>query len=247
MRLKILGSSSAGNAYILENDNEALLIECGVKFSLIKQAVNFNISKIKSCLISHDHQDHCKSVKDVMKAGINVYASAGTGAAMKVKDHHRFNTMLCGVVYQVGGFKVMPFDVKHDAADPVGFLINHEETGKVLFLTDSYYVGYTFKGLNNVIVEANYCEKILEEKRLAGTSPEFLRNRVLESHMSITTCKELLKANDLSQVHNVVLIHLSDSNSDAARFKSEVEGCTGKAVHIATPGMIIENFNKTPF
>jgi ribonuclease BN (tRNA processing enzyme) len=58
--------------------------------------------------------------------------------------------------------------------------------------------------------------------------------------MSLQTCIKTLKANDLSQVNNIVLIHLSDRNSDESRFKSDVERATGKVVHVADKGMIVE-------
>jgi hypothetical protein len=65
--------------------------------------------------------------------------------------------------------------------------------------------------------------------------------------MSLATCKKTLLANDLSKVRNIVLIHLSDSNSDARRFKKEIEDITGKVVHIADTDYTIENFSKTAF
>jgi phosphoribosyl 1,2-cyclic phosphodiesterase len=247
MRLQILGSNSAGNCYILENDKEALIIECGVRFDQIKRALNFNLSKVRGCLISHEHGDHCKSVKDVVKAGISVYSATGTHKAMGTDGSHRAVHVIAGQQYYIGSFRILPFDVNHDAAHPLGFLINHEETGNVLFLTDTYYVKHTFRALNNIIVEANFCQDILDQRLAAGDSPDFLRNRVFKSHMSLATCKSLLKANDLSRVNNIVLIHLSDGNSDAKRFKKEVAEVTGKTVHVADAGMVIENFNKKPF
>ena len=47
MELKILGSSSKGNCYILDNGKEALVIECGISFNEVQKAVNFDISRIK--------------------------------------------------------------------------------------------------------------------------------------------------------------------------------------------------------
>lgn len=247
MKLTIIGSNSAGNAYILENDQEALLIECGVRFQRIKEALGFNLRKVVGCIVTHEHKDHCAAVNDVLGAGIEVHASAGTHLAMMTVMHHLARTTFAGDQFSVGGFKVRPFDVKHDCKEPIGFMINHPETGNVLFLTDSYYTEYTFRGLNNVIIEANYCQKILDQKVQAGASPSFLRDRVIQSHMSLKTCKETLQANDLSAVNNIVLIHLSDGNSDSRRFKKEVEEQTGKTVYVAEAGMTIENFNKTPF
>ncbi len=246
MKLTVINSNSSGNSYILENDREALLIECGVRFNRIKEAIGFNVGKIKGCLISHEHQDHCCAAKDVVKAGVDIYTSKGTREAIGIISH-RLHDIKAHETFTVGGFNIYPFDVKHDAAEPLCFLIHHEECGNVLFLTDSYYVEYTFDNLNNILVEANYCQSIVDQMVRDGKSPKFLRNRVLSSHMSIKTCKEFLQANDLSQVNNIVLIHLSDSNSDSSRFQREVQELTGKTVSIATAGLVIPNFNKTPF
>ena len=161
-------------------------------------------------------------------------------------SHSRMKSIMPGIPFQCGGFKILAFDVRHDAAQPVGFLIQHNETGKILFITDSFYSPGRFSGLNNILIEANYSQQIIDEKVEAGVSPEFLRNRVFKSHMSIETCKGVLAANDLSAVTNIVLIHLSDNNSNADQFKKEVTAQTGKQVHIADAGMIID-FNKQPF
>jgi phosphoribosyl 1,2-cyclic phosphodiesterase len=236
-----------GNAYILSNVKEALLIECGVRFDKIKEALNFNLLKVVGCIVTHEHNDHSLAVKDILKASIDVYATKGTHEAMGTATHHRARHILSADTFYVGGFKIKSFDTKHDAAEPVGFMINHLETGNILFLTDSYYSEYTFKDLNNIIIEANYCQTILDRKVQDGSAIRMLRDRVIESHMSLATCKETLQANDLSLVNNIVLIHLSDGNSDAKRFKHEVEEQTGKTVHVADAGMVIENFNRTPF
>jgi phosphoribosyl 1,2-cyclic phosphodiesterase len=55
-----------------------------------------------------------------------------------------------------------------------------------------------------------------------------------------------LSAIDLSLVNNIVLVHLSDQNSDADLFKKTVENRFGKNVFIAGKNLNI-NFNKTPF
>jgi phosphoribosyl 1,2-cyclic phosphodiesterase len=249
MRLKILGSSSAGNCYILENDQEALIVECGVKLLPIKKALEFKLNKVVGCVISHEHLDHCKGVMELAAAGIDIYSSVGTISAMcnGGHNHHRFHPVLSDVEFKIGGFTVKPFDVRHDAAEPLNFLIHHEQTGNVLFVTDTYYVPYTFRNLNNILVEANYSQAILDKRMDDGKTQEFLRNRIWKSHMNLETCKKMLKANNLSQVNNIILIHLSDGNSDAEDFQQQVTELTGKTVHVAGAGMIIENFNKAPF
>ena len=247
MDLKVLGSSSKGNCYILENEHEALLIECGVNIKDIKQALDFSFKKLSGCILTHEHKDHSFSLVDLLKAGVDVYASKGTFNYFGLKGHHRLQVVSAGKMFEVGSFKVIPFNIQHDCVEPLGFIINHPETGNVLFITDSYYVSNRFRNINNILIEANFSEEIIRKSVESGRIPDFLENRIYTSHMSIETCLKTLEANDLSQVNNIVLIHLSDGNSNADQFKNEVEGLTGKRVHIADAGLVIENFNKTPF
>lgn len=247
MQLHIINSNSKGNAYILRSSKgEVLLIECGVHFDKIKQALGYNTLCVSGCIVTHEHKDHCVSVRQVLNAGINVYTAFETHVAMGTNEHHRSRATIEDVPLTIGSFTVKAFPVKHDCVRPYGYLISHEECGTVLFLTDSYYCEYNFIGVHNIIIEANYCQAILDERLESGTNPKFLRDRVITSHMSLATCKLTLEAYDLSQVNNIVLIHLSDSNSDAKRFKKEVEEATGKLVTVAEAGLVMP-FNKKPF
>lgn len=246
MNLKVISTGSKGNAYILSNENEALLIECGVGIKDIKKALDFDLSKVVGCIVTHEHKDHCKSVEDILKLGITTYSGRKTWREINPDNFHRAMSIASKETIKIGNFKIMAFDVKHDAAEPLGFLIEHPDCGKTLFLTDTYYCKYTFPGLNNIIIEANYCKKIIDRKFGPDSDKEFLRNRILKSHFSLAHCKEMLAANDLTQVNNIVLIHLSDSNSDEKQFHKEVTELTGKNVTVAANGMKID-FNKTPF
>ena len=71
------------------------------------------------------------------------------------------------------------------------------------------------------------------DRSLKPVNEEGAERRVMKSHMSIETAKEFLRVNDLSQVREIWLIHLSDGNSDAERFKREVAELTGKMVFVA--------------
>jgi hypothetical protein len=53
--------------------------------------------------------------------------------------------------------------------------------------------------------------------------------------MELQTTKQIVKryAKDLDRV---ILIHLSDGNSDAVRFKREVESASGVPTHVASAG-----------
>ncbi|HCY40402.1 MAG TPA: MBL fold metallo-hydrolase [Prolixibacteraceae bacterium] len=245
MKLKVLGSSSKGNSYLLvSSTGQTLAIEAGVRLNEVKQAIGFDTSNIVGCLVSHEHGDHAKYIDQFCGAAIDVFTSEGTANCFKA--HHRLHLLQSGVQKTIGEFKILPFDVVHDASEPFGFLINHPESGNILFLTDTFYSEYTFPNLSNIILEVNYDLEILERNISTGRLSPSIRGRVITNHMSLQTAKELLSANDLSKVNNIILIHLSDGNSHAENFKKDIEVATGKTVTIADAGTEI-NLNKTPF
>jgi phosphoribosyl 1,2-cyclic phosphodiesterase len=170
--------------------------------------------------------------------------SAGTLSKLNLKS--RFQPSIICEKIKIGNFTVVPFKVKHDAAEPIGFFINHPVTGNVLFATDTYFLPNRFANLNNILIEANYSTALLKRNIEAGRIPPMLRDRTLQSHMSYETCKEALLANDLSKVNNIILIHLSNGNSNADEFQADMQAATGKTIHIADSGMQI-HFLKTPF
>ena len=247
MKLRVLGSSSSGNCYLLENETECLIIEAGISFLEVKKALDFNVSKIVGLIISHEHGDHAKFAMEYLKAGISVYTSTGTIETMKgINPINRPIEVFHSKKFEVCSFEIMPFDIIHDAAQPFGFIIKHPDCGKVLFLTDTYYCEYTFKGLNQIIIEANYSDEILQSNINSGKVHSGMRQRLETSHMSLKTTKELLKANDLTQARNIVLIHLSSGNSNAKQFQSEVESITGIPTTIADKGVEV-NFSLNSF
>lgn len=246
MQLKVLGSSSKGNCYILTNGKETLIIECGVNIADIKRAIGFSFSSVAGVLLTHEHGDHAKSALEVMGSGMSLYASAGTIRAIGANGNHRANILTHNKLQTIGSFTVLPFKVEHDCAEPFGFIIHHADFGNLLFLTDTYFVRETFKGLNHVLIEANYGSEIVREKMANGYVPDAAARRLMKSHMSLETCIQTLKANDLSKVQTITLIHLSDRNSNADFFQKKVTAATGKPVTIADAGVIIE-LNKRPF
>lgn len=246
MKLKILGSSSSGNCYLFDTGKETLMVECGVNMNKVIRANDFDTSRIAGCLVTHEHGDHARSVNKVMEMRIPLYMSQGTADALHLPDNTQVKRLASQSTVQIGGFKVMPFDVMHDAAEPFGYLIQHPEMGVTLFATDTYYLQNAFSGLNNILIECNYDIKILEQNIALGLIPAALRDRTIKSHMELATTIETLQANDLKKVNNIVLIHLSASNSDALRFQRMVEKATNKNVIIAQSDLTME-FNKEPF
>lgn len=245
MKLTVLGSSSKANGYVLQNDTEALVLECGCPVQDCIKALKFRTDKVVGVLVTHEHGDHAKYIEKYMER-FDVYCSQGTSDAVHISHPtKRPNVLQPFQAVNIGGFTVTPFPTEHDCEQPFGYQIDHPEIGRVVFATDTYFVRYTFDGLTNVMVECNYAPDILDENVRKGLIPAFLRNRTLRSHMSLQTCIDMLRANDLTKVSQVVLLHLSNQNSDAERFSREVALAIGKRVVVAKKGLEIP-FNLTP-
>jgi phosphoribosyl 1,2-cyclic phosphodiesterase len=240
MTLKVLGSSSAGNCYIFENETEALIVEAGVRFIDIKKAIDFKLHRVAGCLISHRHNDHARSAKDCVEAGIFTLALQDVFEAKNIDMRDsRAKRIEFGKGHIFGGFKIAPFPAFHDV-ECAGFIIDHADCGRIMFLTDSCKCDYRFAGLNHVLIECNYQAKKLIENINAGITFESQRDRLTDTHMELNTCREYLRSSDLSAVQNIILLHLSNDNSDEAFFVAEIQKATGKPVYAAFPGLNID-------
>jgi len=232
MILKVLGSESAGNCYLLESDNEVLVIEAGIRLQEIKLALDFDLGKVIGCLVTHAHGDHCKYSRDYLTAGIDIYTSKETIAAAHLSGHRLFS--LSPQPVQLGQFTIKCFPVPH-GIPTLGFLIKHPCAGSILFVTDAACIPNRFCNLNHILIEANYEDSILTNDRAVG------------HHMSLDTCLGFLRANELSLVRNIVLLHLSSGNSDAKMFADSVQSIAPKAsVWIADKSLEV-NLSKYPF
>ncbi len=227
-----LASGSQGNCYHITDGSTPLLLECGIRFQEIRQELNFKLSEIAGCLVSHEHGDHAKAVKDMLKAGVDCYMSQGTAEALKVTGH-RVKIIKALQQFTIGTWTILPFDTVHDAADPLGFLLANQDGEKLLFATDTAYLKYRFNGLTHIMIEANYQADILQKNVNSGLVPVEVRKRIRHSHFDLEHLKGFFRANDMSRVQEIWLLHLSDNNSDAERFKREIQELTGKMVFIA--------------
>lgn len=231
IKITPFASGSTGNCYRITDGRTPLLLECGIKYKDIQKGCGFRLSEIKACLISHEHQDHAKAVKDLMKAGIDCYMSQGTTEALEISGH-RVNIIKAKQQFRIDTWTILPFETQHDVAEPLGFLLANQDGEKLLYATDTYFIRHRFQSLTHIMIEANYCMDILRANVETRSVPATLKNRLLKSHFSLENVKEFLKANDLGKVQEIWLLHMSNGNSDSERFKREIQELTGKMVFI---------------
>lgn len=235
MKLEVLASGSSGNCYLLHTSSGIIILEAGVPWKTVLKALDFNITKVLCCCITHEHMDHAKYIEEYIKNGVScVIMTNGTKDELNLKRNIITNSRPC----ESYGIQIMWFDTQHDAAEPCGFYIEDTNTGETLiFATDTYYVKYRFSNVNYILVECNYAEDILQENGLiSGARIARLR----ESHFELSNCKDFIAANNSFKLSNVVLLHLSKQNSDAQRFKEEISKVTLAKVDVAEKGLKVE-------
>lgn len=252
MRLTVLGSGSSGNGYVLEARNSALVIECGVPPKVMHTVARVRVSKIVGCIVSHEHIDHAKYAESYAQMGIPIYASQGTCRAIIEHKEKAGRYFPVRSLRQLGplstntlpdGWKVRPFDVEHDAAEPFGFIIEHREAGRILFITDTSYCKYNFRDLapDHILVEANYDDGLLDTNVASGIVDNLRAERTRRSHMSIRQACDLIRANHTAELKTVVLLHLSMDNADASYFVRKAEETALFArVYAAGKGLTID-------
>ena len=226
--IKILASSSAANCYRIDDGETVLLLEAGLPIQKIKKALDFKVSALDGCLVTHLHQDHAKAANDLMKAGIDCYMSQGTAEAIGASGH-RLIIIRAGVQFKIGSWLVLPFDVKHDTAEPLGFLLASGRE-KILFATDTAYLKYSFSGLTRIMVETNYDLESLNSNPALNPA---MRKRIMFNHFGLENVLDFIRVNDMSHVKEVYLLHLSNDNSNAVRIKREVQAVAGCPVYVA--------------
>ena len=141
----------------------------------------------------------------------------------------------------MGGFTVKPFDLttidgrwthtdaNGEACPIYGFLIIHNEMGRMLYITDTNLVKWKFKDINYLLLGVNYDKELI-------SGDDAKKNHVVRGHMSIDTACDFVKANASDQLQNVIMCHLSKENADAGKFIEKMKKAVpGVNVDVAEP------------
>lgn len=221
--MKILASGSKGNCYVKDD----LMIECGLSFDKILKLSNYDLKAVQYCILTHFHKDHSKAANDLIKHGIQVYASAETFANLKLKSYVNCYTIRAGGIYELGSWTIYPFEAEH-CEGALYFVLDRKNkiSDRLLFSTDNRVIRQNIAGLTEIYIEANHSRELLD-KRIAEGLTDRARAEAIQAHMSFEDCLDWLKKQDLSKVRSITLLHLSDSNANEKQFIETVEKTTG--------------------
>lgn len=232
-------SSSRGNLYRVISDSfrTQLLIECGLPMKDIRKILGTQMTEIDGVLISHEHKDHSKAIHEFLKVGIDVYTSKGTLTASGTERSAYSHCIKSQEVITIGDITILPFEINHDAAEPLGFMLR-DENDIVMFATDTYNVEYKINGATKLMIECNHSYEIIDKKVAAGTLDKKRAERLVRSHFGFENLKKWLKMNDLTSLKEIFLLHLSKTNADPIQFQKEIEELTGVPTYIADENIL---------
>lgn len=219
-----IASGSSGNCICVGDDSTHVMIDAGISGKRIEAGMNkydYTTADMAGLLVTHEHSDHVSGLGVISrKYHIPIYATAGTISAIRsMKSLGNIDDALFHVIkpdedFNLGTLKVHPFHISHDAADPVAYRIENQNS-KVAVCTDlGYYDGYivdNLKGLDAMLLEANHDIHMLE----VGAYPFRLKQRILgdHGHLSNETSGQLLSHVLHDNVKHVFLGHLSHENN----------------------------------
>lgn len=232
--IRVLGSGSSGNA-VLIGDVKPVLLDAGLPIKRLRAALRgygvTTLTKLAFAAVTHEHQDHAQAVEGLLKASVDVLASAGTLGALGVNGHHRAVALTPSVVTQVNGWCIIGIPVKHDAAEPMAFYVGRGGL-RVLYVTDTESfvppVGLVGRP-THVLIEANHRRDELEI--LGEFDSTALRSS--GNHLSVEGAMETLAKLDLSACQEIRLLHISDRFGHEDEFVSEVAAEFGVPVYAA--------------
>lgn len=221
MKFNCAGTGSKGNCYsIRDPDGEILLLECGLPKVDVMRMIDYRISDVVGCAVSHEHSDHYNlaTAKTLRKFGVPM-----------IVPHLEERNVLRG-----SNFAVRKFPVIHDVPC-YGFYITNRHLGKILYITDTEYVRLTFKHLemDYIIVECDYQADLVDLE-----NPK--TRRAFQTHMELQTCLEFIRANHTDNLKAVILVHMSQDGLDKEYAKNLIATTIGVPVYLAEKGKELE-------
>jgi phosphoribosyl 1,2-cyclic phosphodiesterase len=261
LRVSILASGSSGNITLLETQNTRLLIDAGLgkRETLARlAAIEKDIDRVDGILITHEHSDHCNGLPQMLglwKAPL--YVTEQTMDALHRALPERLEKRLRGVEtihagqrFCVGDIEIHPFQIPHDAADPIGFTFRTDGV-KMVLVTDLGYmpelVKVHLREADCLMLESNHDLDMLK----VGPYPWVVKQRVLSrtGHLSNHAVSEYLADPDGfdARARYLVLAHLSQENNnpDLARLSAE-EALSRRPAECAFHGELLVAQQGTP-
>jgi len=219
-----IASGSSGNSVYVSTRNARILIDAGLSGRAIEQGLGmYDISciDVDALFITHEHIDHIRGAGVLSRRyDMPVYATSGTWAYMnrcnalgKIADKNKL-IVTENVPVMLYDMEIMPFEIPHDANQPVGYTIS-SGGHKAVIATDlghiTQNVADNVYGADIMLIESNHDLDMLKN----GPYPADLKRRILSNrgHLSNVSCGLFIKDIFSHKTKHIFLGHLSKENN----------------------------------
>lgn len=221
-----LSSGSAGNSVFLSYDDTNILIDCGRSGKHICSRLNdLGVSPdcIDGILVTHEHSDHISGLGVFSrKYNVPIYATGGTWDGIRTSSsvgklsENNIKEINPYQAFSIGNIKIVPFDIPHDANQPVGYRILAGNTiiasaTDIGYLSESVVQGVA--GANVVLLESNHdVDMVMRSTRYS----QQLKNRILSNVGHLCNNHAAAFASYLAKngTEHIILGHLSEENNE---------------------------------
>lgn len=216
MRIWALGTSSAGNAFLLECEGARVLVDAGFPpRTLAARLASVGVApeSVEGVVLTHEHGDHVRGAADgAARWGWSLSASAGTVAADSDLAAAGARTFHAGDTLAFSTMTIATIPVPHDAAEPVALVATARSSGVRVGI--AYDIGHApeplaraLERVDVLVLEANHDETMLRD----GPYPPVVRARIAGAygHLSNRAAAELGARCAHRALSAVVLAHLS--------------------------------------
>jgi len=243
MRLTCAGSGSDGNCYLLrDSQGKMLLIEAGVAMDKIKHLIAYNIRDLEGVVVTHKHLDHSQSVAKLRQMGVKAFLPYELDEWRKTVRFGDFKIKAFPLTDSDGRF--VHTDGDGSECPVFGFLIEHDEMGRLIYFTDCEFCRWRFtkQRVNHMLLGVNYQEEL-------APMGEAKIGHVLTGHLSERTALEFIGVNQSEDLQNIILGHLSKDSCDADKLIANAQKVAeiGVEIHVATSELEIELNKDCPF
>ena len=221
-----LGSGSEGNSFLVKTDKTIFMVDCGFNYKETENRLSelgLTFSDINHILITHEHEDHMRAIKMIIKKE-KIQISCSYGTAKKIGIVDEVNIINPGDILVDNDLQVEVVPVPHDAREPCHYVFK-KDTLKIGIITDfgslTPKIIESYSNLNYLVVEANHDANLL----MKSSYPTSLKNRIFGKlgHANNDLTFDLISQIKKDKLKKIIFCHLSKQNNQKEIIKHTVK------------------------